>query len=420
MIDTWTISLASALVVVLTAALFIGSTIAHKDTEVGRIWAAGYLAGIIATASFLTWMSSPTELWWASAVGNTGLVVSNALFWVGCRRHNGLPVRYWVLVPGCLAPLVAGLLPGPGSDEWAGAHVYFACIIVFAVLAAVETRRGRLGRAIGSQPMTLVFCAEALFFAGRLVFFSLGGEESAIFATFFNSAATALVSMVLVIVLSNSMAVIRSELSVQGGVADRLTRARGVHDGDGVLTAPAFKRVLRDWLDRAEFHDEQLALFHFDLDDLDEINAALGRSHGNDVLAGYTAVVRRFGPPHSDIGVAGTGRLVLATPMASGDDALEAAATVQAGLLQESLVQLAGLRPRVSIGIALTDYTGFDVDRLSAAAMRACSAASNAGGNRVVLDTGGAGGPGEERHTVAGTRSAHRGDDLNARAGAAL
>ncbi|RZU66311.1 GGDEF domain-containing protein [Microterricola gilva] len=390
MIDGWTISLASALVVVVTAALFIGSTISHKDSEAGRIWAAGYLCGILTTMSFLVWLLAP-ELWWASSVGNTAFVAGTGFFWIGCRRHNGRPTRFLLLAIVCTAVLVAGLLPGPDSDEWAGAHVYFLGNMLFAVLAAVESARGELSRALGSRPMVVVFSVEAVFFTGRLILFTTEGPDGPIFSLFFGASATAFVTMIMVIVLSSSMSVIRSAHGAHAELATRSSRRTAAaigYNSDDVLTEPSFERVLADWLERAEFHDEQLALLHFDLDDLAEINTAFGRARANTILARYTAVVRRFGPPNSDIGVAGPGRLVLATPMSSVDEALAVAATVQAGLLEEKIDEFAGLRPTMSVGIALTDYTGFDFELLSAAAMRACKRASDAGGNRIMLDTG--------------------------------
>ena len=390
MIDGWTISLASALVVVVTAALFIGTTISHKDSEVGRIWAAGYLGGILTTTSYLVWLLFP-ELWWASALGNAAFVAGTGFFWIGCRRHNGRPTRYLVLAFACLAVFVAGLIPGPDGGAWAGARLYFLAIIVFAVLAALESTRGELGRALGSRPMVVVFTVEAAFFAGRLYFFLLQGPDSPTFSLFFGSSATAFVTMLMVIVLSSSMSVIRSVHGANADLVGRTGRRVGPATGytaDDVLTESSFERVLSDWLDRAEFHDEQLALFHLDLDDLNEINTAFGRAQADAVLARYTAVVRRYAPAHSGIGVAGPGRLVLATPMESPDAALAVAAMLQSGLLEESLDQATGLRPTMSIGVALTDYTGFDFDRLSAVALRACKRASDAGGNRTMFDSG--------------------------------
>lgn len=390
MIDGWTISLASALIVVVTAALFIGSTIVHKDSSAGRLWAAGYLAGILTTTSFLAWQLSP-ELWWASAIGNAGFAAGTAFFWLGCRRHNGRRGPYWAAAAGSSAVVIAGLIPGPSGDAWAGAEVYFAVVMLFAVLSAIECSRGEMQRARGSLPMLVVFCVQAAFFAGRLFFFTLDGPESNVFSLFFGSSALALVTMIMSVVLSSSMSLIRfaqgsaSEPSPRGG---RRLPAQTGYTEDNVFTERSFKRVVGDWLDRAEFHDEQLAMLHFDLDDLREITTAFGPAHTNQLLSKYTAVVRQFGPPHSAIGTAGTGRLVMVIPAANSDEALAVARTVQAGLLEDSLAEFAGLRPTSSIGIALTDYTGFDADQLDAASRRACTRASEAGGNRIVVDTG--------------------------------
>ncbi|SDT28059.1 diguanylate cyclase domain-containing protein [Microterricola viridarii] len=390
MIDGWTISLASALIVVVTATLFVGGTIVHKDSSAGRLWAAGYLAGILTTTSYLAWQLSP-ELWWASAVGNAGFVAGTAFFWLGCRRHNGRRGPNWAATVGSFVVLVAGLIPGPDSDEWAGAQVYFAAIVLFAVLSAVECSRGEMRRARGSRPMFVVFSVQAAFFAGRLVFFTVGGPDSDVFSLFFGSSALALVTMLMSVVLFNSMSLIRF---AQGAVAESAPRAGRRTDGhscytvDDVLTAGAFGRIVGDWLDRSEYHDEQLALLHIDLDDLREINTAFGPAHSNAILARYTAVVRQFGPPHAAIGSTGTGRLSLIAPVASSEGARAIAQTLQSGLLEDSLAEFAGLRPTISIGIALTDYTGFDFERLDRAARSACKRASDAGGNRVVFDAG--------------------------------
>lgn len=389
MIDNWTISLASSIVVVVTASLFIGLTLSYKDSDIGRIWACGFLTGILTTLSYLMWSLNPAA-WWAVAVGNMALVGGAGLFWLGCRLHNGRRGHAWLVVLVSAAALVAVLVEGQNGGPWAGALVYFAGVAGFAALAAVECGRGSLNKAFGGRMLMVVFAVQALFYLGRLIAFTMGGPESALFELFFGTSANALITMVLVILLSTAMALIRA---LQAGSVPRERRVSAAtstvvgYNSDGVLTPEAFERVLRDWLERAEFHHEQLALLHFRLDDLDEINTAFGRVHGDAVLARYVAIVRRFGPPHSDIGVAGTGRLVLATAMPTVDDALDAARAVQDALLEEPLATFAGVRPTLSVGISLTDYTGYDFGSLYSAAREACDRATDAGGNRALLDS---------------------------------
>lgn len=389
MIDNWTISLASSIVVVVTATLFIGLTLSYKDSEIGRIWACGFLTGILTTLSYLMWSLTP-EAWWAVAVGNMALVGGAGLFWIGCRLHNGRRGFWWLVIVACIIVLVSVLVAGPDGGPWAGAMFYFAGVASFSGLAAIEAARGQLSRALGARMLFVVFTTQAVFFVGRFIAFAILGPESPQFDLFFGTSANALVTMVLVILLSTAMALIRA---LQAGSVPRERRVSATagtvvgYNNDGVLTELAFERVLRDWLERAAFHHEQLALLQFKLDDLDEINTAFGRVHGDAVLARFTAIVRRFGPPHSDIGVAGTGKLVLATAMPSVDEAIEAARSVQEALLEEPLATFAGVRPTISVGIALTDYTGFDFFELHTAARLACDRATDAGGNRIMLDS---------------------------------
>lgn len=388
MIDNWTISLASSIVVVVTATLFIGLTLSYKDSVIGRIWAASFLTGIFTTLSYLMWSLNPAA-WWAVAVGNMALVGGAGLFWIGCRLHNGRRGYAWTVVLASIAALAAVLVEGKQGGPWAGVIFYFAGVSVFSGLAAFEAGRGQLNRALGGRMLMMVFAAQSLFYLARLIAFVCGGPGSAQFEIFFGTSATALVTMVLVILLSTSMALIRALQAGSVPRERRVTASAGSiigYNDDGVLTEVAFERVLRDWLERADFHHEQLALLHFKLDDLDEINTAFGRVHGDAVLARFTAIVRRFGPPHSDIGIAGMGRLVLATAMPSIDEAIDAARQVQSALLEEPLASFAGVRPTLSVGIALTDYTGFDFVSLASAARLACTRATDAGGNRVTLD----------------------------------
>ncbi|WP_138944668.1 hypothetical protein [Plantibacter sp. M259] len=67
------------------------------------------------------------------------------------------------------------------------------------------------------------------------------------------------------------------------------------------------------------------------------------------------------------------------------DVALQAAKGIQDGLLDHPVETTPRLRPTASIGIALTDYLGYDVAVLTRAASDASQRAAAAGGNRTVL-----------------------------------
>lgn len=388
-LDAWTLALASAIAVVVASSIYIIGTLAYKDNDTGRIWSAAYMAGMLTTLSFLIFSLSP-DTWWAGGVGNGALVLGAGLFWGGSRVRNGRNPLYLVVASAGAATALATWLPGPAGGDWAGAEVYFAGVALFAVAAAVETMRGTQHREVGAVTLTVVFSIQGAFYLLRLFGLVALGADSEFFLETVGSNTTAIIAMILVPILATTMSTMRADRA-QSGTAVFHDYGRTGYTEQGVLRADSFKLVVSDWLERCELHRQPLVLLHVDLDNLTEINTAFGLAHGNHVLAQYISFVRRFGPPHSDIGQAGTGRLVLATPMASTDEALTAVSALQSTLLEAPITQLAGLRPTLSVGIAFSEHYGYEFQRMSSAARAACDQATAAGGNRAVL--AGAGSP---------------------------
>ena len=387
--DTWTLAIASAISVVVASSMYIVGTLSHKDNDVGRIWSVAYMAAMLTTLSFLVFSLNP-DTWWAGGVGNGAMVIGAGLFWGGCRVRNGRNPLYLVIVPAGVVTALAAWLAGPAGGDWAGAEFYFTGVALFAAAAAVETMRGTQHHEVGSVTLTAVFSVQSIFYLIRLFGLTAFGADDKFFLESVGSNTTAIVTMILIPVLATTMYIMRTEQS-RAGTAIFHDYGRTGYTEQGVLRADSFQLVVSDWLERCELHSQPLVLLHVNLDNLTEINTAFGRAHGDQVLAQYISFVRRFGPPHSDIGQAGTGRLVMATPMASTDDALAAVTALQATLLEAPITQLAGLRPTLSVGVAFSEHYGYNFERMSSAARSACEQATAAGGNQAVL--AGAGSP---------------------------
>ena len=382
-LDTWTLALASAIAVVVASSMYILGTLTYKDNDTGRIWSVAYMAGMLTTLSFLVY-NLDADAWWAGGVGNGAMVVGAALFWGGSRVRNGRRPHYSIVAAAGTVTALAAWLPGPDGGDWVGAEVYFAGVALFAAAAAVETMRGTQSQEVGSMTITVVFSIQAAFYLLRLFALIAFGADSGFFLHSVGSNTTAIVAMVLIPVLATTMSTMRAERA-QAGTAIFHDYGRTGYTEQGVLRADSFQLVVSDWLERCELHRQPLALLHVDLDNLTEINTAFGLAQGNQVLAQYISFVRRFGPPHSDIGQAGTGRLVLATPMASPEEALATVAALQASLLKAPITQLAGLRPTLSVGIAFSEHYDYDFEKMSSAARAACDQATAFGGNQAVL-----------------------------------
>lgn len=380
-IDLYTIQLAMTTVTIVAGVMFILDTFLRKTDDAGRLWAISFMAGILAAFATATWALVPGA-WWAIAVGNAAMVLAPALLWCGARAYNGRTDLVWSAVIAAAGAGVAVIVEGPDGGDWAGALVMFALIAVFAALGAAESLRSPMRENWTARGLTVMFVVVALFYAARAVGFVVLGPGDPWFEHVLGTEVSAFVLMSLVIVAVVSLVVLQSERLAgapgRGGLAPSFT-------ADGVLNAASFREVVGDWLDRANYHDEQLVFMRVELDELAALNTAFGRSVGGELLTRFTATVRRYSSPHSDIGIAGPGVLIVVAPFARLEDAEESAAAVQAGLRDHRLDAAQGLRLSASIGLAGTDVVGYDFDRLMSAAAEAAAAARANGGDAVTI-----------------------------------
>lgn len=379
--DNQTVAVVNALVVFVCGATFIVNTFLRKDDASGRVWSVSYMAGMFTSFSYVVSELS-ADAWWAIAAGNAGYVLSMAALWSGARLFNGKTSLLWVSLIGAAATAVAALAAGPTGGSWAGAPVTFLGISVFTGLAAAETLVGGMRENPSTRGFTVVLAIASTFFAARFVAILVEGRDGELFTTLFGTVASSLLLIALLIVATVVLSVLRAE---RAAPASRRHGSIVAYTGDDVLLHESFIRIVQDWLERANFHDEQLAILHVRLDDLDEMTTAFGVGFSNEVAEGFIMSVRRYGPTLSDIGEDGTGSLLIATPSVDIDVALLAAKSIQDGLLDHPVETTPRLRPTASIGVSLTDYLGYDAGVLIRSAREASLRASTAGGNRTVL-----------------------------------
>lgn len=380
-IDVYTIQLAMTTVAIIAGVMFILDTFLRKTDSAGRIWAVSFMTGILAAFAYATWAVVP-DAWWAVAVGNSAMVLTAALLWCGARSYNDRPDLAWTALVAAAAAGLAVVVEGPDGGDWTGAVVMFLLIAVFATLGAVESLRSPMRENWTARGLTVMFVVTALFYLARTIGFVVLGPEDRWFLTALGTEASAFVLIALVIVAVVSLVILQS---------DRLARtpARGElapsFTADAVLNEQSFREVVEDWLDRANYHDEQLVFMRLELDELAALNTAFGRAVGAELMIQFIAAVRRHSSPHSDIGLADRNSVVVVAPYADLDDAEADAVAVQAGLRGQRLDAAQGLRLSASVGIAGTDTIGYDFDRLMAAARDALAVARAKGGDAVTV-----------------------------------
>lgn len=377
-LDQQTLSLATGIVVLTAGLLFVLETVLKRDSTTSRLWSLGYLGGMLTAFSYLLWASAPS-MWWAVAVGNAAFVVSAGGIWNGNRSFNGRRSLVEVTLVASLVTGLAAVVEGPDGGDWAGAPVWLACVAVLAGAGAVETRRGALRKDINARGLTVVLTLQSALFAARFITFFAFGTQSVVFSRYLGTATTSILTIILMVVAAVSMSVLRSETAF----ARSRRRTSPVFTARGLVDGESFRQVCADRLERAQNHDERVALVHVDLDDLDTINTAFGRSVADLVIAAYAKTIRNATPTSSVIGEVGPGRISVVFTERQPGAALSTATALRRALLDTDVPDAPGASLTASIGVATTEHFGYELDPLHAAARGAADDASAAGGNRV-------------------------------------
>jgi len=257
--------------------------------------------------------------------------------------------------------------------------VWLLCVAVLAGLGAAESMTGALRKDINARGLTIVLTLQSALFAARLVAYFLFGTESDVFASYLGTMTTSIVTIVLMVVAAVSMSVLRSETSF----ARSRSRTTPVFTARRLVDNESFQQVAADRLERALNHDERVALLHVDLDDLDTINTAFGRSIADVVITAYATTIRNATPTSSVIGEVGAGRISIVFTEAQPGAALATATSLRRALLDTDVPEAPGASLTASIGVATTEHYGHDLDPLHQAARAAADDASASGGNRV-------------------------------------
>jgi len=376
-IDLYTVQLATSAVIIVAGVMFTLDTFLRRPDGAGRVWAASFMAGILASFAYAIWVALPGG-WWAVAVGNAGTVLSVALLWNGSRVFNGRRSLGWASVAGAVVTAGAVLIEGEDGGDWAGSPIMFLIVGVVAALGAAESMRAPMRLNWTARGLTAMFVIVSLFYAARLVVFLVSGPESMMFRLFLSTEASAFVIIALVIVTVVSMVILQSER-----VPRAADRAPEMYTATGVLTPAAFRELVGDWLSRANYHDEQLVFARVCLDERAAIETAFGQSAGAELVDEFTAGVRRFSTPNSAVAWVGPGELMVVAPFERMEEARRNGLAIQAGLRERPIEQAEGLRTSASIGLAGTDANGYDFDALVAAATAAANEARERGGDAI-------------------------------------
>lgn len=303
--DTLTLRIAFGLVAVCVLILFYFATYRSTRSAYSGWWCLSL--AVFLTSAVMYLLNGTALQVVANPLGNAFAVFGAVGVWAAARSLRSLRVPYRTLSipPGVV--LVASLLDDPAHDIWAGGPFFLAGMALGFALAARELwlvrRQDAHEGASGSQrtvAVTSLFVVSSIsgaFYLLRDAMLIAVGPDHPAFAYAFGSQVTTLLTMMLLVVVTFSMALLGHEQQTSE------LRVRATHDSlTGLLNRSTF-------LERAEVafrarSDGRLegAVMVADLDGFKALNDDFGHAVGDHALTVFGTACREVVGDHGVVG----------------------------------------------------------------------------------------------------------------------
>jgi diguanylate cyclase (GGDEF)-like protein len=373
-LDTATLRIAFGLMALVLVLLFYFSAYRITRSPYSGWWCLALLFFLTGSACFL--LDGTVHQIWANPLGNVLLVHGGVAVWAGARSLRTVPPPKWAFTGIPLVTLVASVLDNPATNTWSGGPVFLAAMSVSIGLASRELWRLEPGYSRVRIPMAVSAGGLAVFYFFRWVAFLFEGQHGPTFTTVFGSAVTTLVTMVLLVVVSFSMAALSSEQQTR---ALRVVASRD--DLTGLLNRKAFVDLAAELLSDRTITRGSGALILADLDHFKTVNDTYGHAAGDIALQRFAEACTDTVRSTDLVGRYGGEEFVLLIPGASAARAELIAEEISRRLASAPTVDRMEM-PTASYGISTYDAGTAEVDSVIAAADAALYVAKSGGRNR--------------------------------------
>ncbi|MFC9769803.1 MULTISPECIES: diguanylate cyclase [unclassified Pseudarthrobacter] len=379
-LDTATLRIAFGLMALVLVVLFYFSAYRVTRSPYSGWWCVALIFFLGGSGCFLL-DGTPHQVW-ANPVGNVLLVTGGVAVWAGARSLRTVRPPMWAFAGLPLATLVASVLDSPATNTWSGGTVFLAAMSISIGLASRELWRLEPGYSRVRIPMAVSAGGLAVYYFFRWLAFVLEGQDGRTFVTVFGSAVTTLVTMVLLVVVSFSMAALSSEQQTR---ALRVVASRD--DLTGLLNRKAFLDLAAEQLADRAITGASGALILADLDHFKSVNDTYGHAAGDVALRRFADACIATVRTTDLVGRYGGEEFVLLMPGASPERAELVASEISRRLAADA--RLDGVEmPTASYGISTYDAGTSQVDHLIAAADAALYTAKSLGRNRSARSDG--------------------------------
>ncbi|MBX7443349.1 MULTISPECIES: GGDEF domain-containing protein [unclassified Arthrobacter] len=379
-LDIVTLRIAFALMAFVLMLLFYFWTYRPTRSPYSGWWCVALLSYLAGSACFL--LNRTIHQVWANPSGNVLLVCGGLAVWAGARSLRTAGVRRWAFFGVPLATLSASVLDNPAVNVWSGGPVFLAAMSFTFAMTSWELWRLDSGYSTHRLPMAAVSGALAGFYVLRLLVFLQEGQNGPHFVSFFGPAVTTLVTAVMLVVSSFSMASLSSEQQM------RTLATAASRDGlTGLLNRTAFLDLGARQLDPSAKTGACGALIMADLDHFKSVNDTHGHAAGDAALRFFaqacTAAVRST----DLVGRYGGEEFVLLIPGASADTAEAITRDINRHFAAAPMPSGANV-PTVSYGISTYSGEATHLAELMVKADTALYTAKSGGRNRAVRSDG--------------------------------
>lgn len=375
MLDLATLRAAFSVVALTLAVLIYLITFRSTHSAYSAWWCTAIALFLTGSAAYLL-DGSPLQQW-ANPLGNTLLVMGAVSVWAGARSLRTSGPRMWQLVLGPILAFAASAADNPASNYWSGDPVFLALMSLLIGLSCWELWRLAPDYTRIRRPMAWVSGFLAVFYLCRWVAFITGGPTSQVYRAFFGSEVTTLLTMMLLVAASFSMAALSTEQATKD------LRARATQDGlTGLLNRTGFLDLAANEVRRLRRAGTTGSLILADLDHFKDVNDQHGHAAGDSVLQAFAAACTGAVRSTDLVGRYGGEEFIILLPGAGTDQA--EAITGQISLSLQAMPAREDLRwPTVSYGITPIHAAG-GLETMIASADAALYHAKSGGRDRAV------------------------------------
>ncbi|WP_323959474.1 diguanylate cyclase [Arthrobacter sp. JZ12] len=375
-LDTTSLRVAFGIIALTLLALFYFVTFRHTRSVYSAWWCVALALFLTGSAAYL--LDGTVHQLWANPLGNVLLVLGSASVWAGARTLRTAGPRPWQMAAAPVLTLVVSALDNPAANDWSGGPFFLGFMTLFFALTSAELWRLRRSYSRVQRPLASASALLAVFYFCRWVVFLAEGPDGPNFALYFDSAITTLITLVLLVVVSFSMAALSNEQ-----VTHELEQRAARDDLTGLLNRSGFHNLAVNELQRMKDRGTHGALVLADLDHFKAVNDTHGHAAGDLVLQAFAAACERTVRSTDLVGRHGGEEFIILLSGADPDRAETIVGQMSAQLARTALP--GNIRPpTVSYGIASIEPGSVDLDAIIATADAALYEAKSLGRDRAV------------------------------------